>query len=162
MRFLSADYFVREMQPLGMTMRGFRGLCKALGVPMLRIGRTWVVELFSFHTAMRAIMRIGQPDFLAPGCDYKASGGEKKGMTTTLSREYYEENFEALIGEMLAARAVHGLPSPRATVRAAKQAAKRLVNFGIQEIPLAASRRSSKDFYANGMRDRAPGKMPKI
>jgi hypothetical protein len=38
----------------GMTMRGFRAMCKALNVPMIRMGRTWLVELFAFQQGMRA------------------------------------------------------------------------------------------------------------
>jgi hypothetical protein len=58
LRFLTADYFLRELAPLGMTMRGFRAMCKALNVPMIRMGRTWLVELFAFQQGMRAATRF--------------------------------------------------------------------------------------------------------
>ncbi len=127
LRFLTADYFLRELAPIGMTMRGFRALCKALHVPMLRFGRTWLVELFAFQQAMRAVSRPGQPDFLAPGCDLKGSGARPADAATELDIEYFEKNYEAILGELLAARKASGLPTPRDTAKAARQAAKRLV-----------------------------------
>jgi hypothetical protein len=133
LRFLTADYFLREMGPLGMTMRGFRGLCKSLGVPMIRMGRTWLIELFAFQQAMRAISRPGQPDFLAPGCDLKASANKPKFHQTTLDPEYFEKNREAILAELLAARRASGLPTPKDTEKAAKAAAKRLVHHQLQQ-----------------------------
>ncbi len=163
-RFLSADYFVRELEPLGMTMRGFRALCRALGVPMIRIGKTWVVELFAFHTAMRAISRVGAPDFLMPGSDLKSSGYAKRMQhcTDKLDENFYRDNFEIIVGELLATRACHGLPSPKVTVKAARDAAKRLVEFGIQDLPDGAARKKARLAFKKNMKDRAPGKVPSV
>lgn len=131
LRFLSADYFLRELEPLGVSMRGFRALCKALHVPMLRFGRTWLIELFAFQQALRAVSRLGQPDFLAPGCDLKGSGARPDGAVTDLDIDYFEKNYEAILGELLAARKASGLPTPKDTARAAREAAKRLVHQSV-------------------------------
>jgi hypothetical protein len=131
LRFLSADYFLRELEPLGVSMRGFRALCKALHVPMLRFGRTWLIELFALQQALRAISRPGQPDFLAPGSDLKGSGARPKDAVTELDIEYFQKEHEAIIGELLAARKASGLPTPRDTARAARSAAKRLLHESV-------------------------------
>lgn len=135
LRFLSADYFLRELGPLGLSMRGFRAFCKVLKVPMIRMGRTWLVELFAFQQAMRAISRPGQPDFLAPGCDYKGLtfSERPKDSVEELDMEYFHQNMEAITGEVLAARKASGLPSPLETAQAAKRAAQRLISQSIQK-----------------------------
>jgi hypothetical protein len=98
---------------------------------MLRFGRTWLVELFAFQQAMRAVSRPGQPDFLAPGCDLKGSGSRPRTAVSELDIEYYKENYEAILGELLAARQNAGLPTPKDTARAARAAAKRLVHQSV-------------------------------
>lgn len=128
LKFLTADYFLRELGPLGMTMRGFRALCKSLQVPMIRMGRTWLVELFAFQQGMRAISRPGNPDFLAPGCDLKASANKPQPHQVKLDPEYYEKNRKAITRELLDARTAAGLPTTKDTMRGAKAAAQRLMH----------------------------------
>jgi hypothetical protein len=149
LRFLSADYFLRELAPMGVTMRGFRALCKALHVPMLRFGRTWLVELFAFQQAMRAISRPGQPDFLAPGCDLKGAGARTEGTAVELDIEYFEKNYEAILGELLAARKASGLPTPKDTAKAAREAAKRMVHqsVSVQKAQEAAAEDDMRLFH---------------
>jgi len=146
LKFLSADYFLRELEPLGVSMRGFRALCKALHVPMLRFGRTWLIELFAFQQALRAVSRPGRPDFLAPGCDLKGSGARPDGAVTELDLDYFEKNYEAILGELLAARKASGLPTPKDTAKAARDAAKRLVHQSV------AVRRGQKEKEEDDMK----------
>lgn len=132
-RFLSAEYFLRELAPMGMSMRGFRALCKAIGVPMIRMGRTWLVELFAFQQGMKAISRPGQPDFLAPGCDLKASANKPENHQVELDPEYYEKHREEITKELLQARTLAGLPTPEDTEKGAKAAAQRLMHHKVAE-----------------------------
>jgi len=131
-KLLSEDWYIGEME--GMTKRSFRALCKSLKVPMVEIGKERYVEATSFVLAMRAITRIGQPDFLAPGCE-TIRKNRRKGQAGELDLEDFKKNFEVVVAELLAARKVNSGQLKLEIQNAAKQAADRMFRAGVQNLP---------------------------
>lgn len=131
-KLLSEDWYIQEME--GMTKRGFRAFCKALKVPMVEIGKERYVESTSFVLAMRAITRIGQPDFLAPGCE-TIRKNRKKEQAGELDLTDLRDNFEIVVAELLAARKVNSGHMKLEIKAAARQAADRMYKAGLQNLP---------------------------
>ena len=131
-KLLSEDWYIQEME--GMTKRGFRAFCKALKVPMVEIGKERYVESTSFVLAMRAITRIGQPDFLAPGCETIRKNRKNK-QAGELNLDDLKENFEVVVAELLAARKINSGHMKLEIKKAAKEAADRMYRAGVQHMP---------------------------
>ena len=53
----------------GMSFQGFRKMLRCLRVPTLHMGKVRLVRVQSFQLALVAVSRVGQLDFLSPGCD---------------------------------------------------------------------------------------------
>lgn len=131
-RLLSEDWYLLELP--GLTKRGFRSLCKALSVPMIEISSTRYVEATSFLLAMRAITRIGEPNFLAPGSETLRKNN-KKDEITELDYKKFQKNFEVIVAELLAAKKVQSGTVHLDIKEAAKKAASRMVRAGLQFLP---------------------------
>lgn len=130
LRLLSEEYFLKELAPLGVTSKGFRALCRSLKVPLIYLGTKVFVDLSSFQLAMKAISRVGQPDFFAPG-SRPLKRNKWKGVKE-LDREYFEENWEDVLSELIAGRKNHGLKSPQEVTDLARQAARRITDMALQ------------------------------
>lgn len=68
LRLVSDETIASE---LGLSVRSVRGLFRVLQLPTLELptyGRLRFVDFAQFTIAMKAVLRIGQPDFTAPGC----------------------------------------------------------------------------------------------
>lgn len=131
-KLYSEDFFIRELAPLGMSRRGFRSFCAALSVPMLEVGNTRLVDQLSLSLALRAVLRIGKPDFIAPGSMTRIKGS-KRPVTGRLNVKEFERSLAACISELLAVRFLpNEAPSEKTLVDAAKEAARRmkLAGFG--------------------------------
>jgi hypothetical protein len=129
LRLFSEDYFIKELEPLGMTRRGFRSLCRSLKVPLVHIGTTAMVDITSFQLAMKAVCRVGQEDFYVPGCE-PLRKNVKRG-AKELDMEYFDRQWETVLADLIAARKMHGLTTPQDTVDQAKKAAKRLTDMAL-------------------------------
>jgi hypothetical protein len=131
-RLLSEDWYITEMS--GMTKRGFRAFCKSLKVPMVEIGKERYVEATSFLLAMRAITRIGEPDFLAPGCE-TIRKNRKKEQAGELDLENFRDNFEIVVAELIASKKVNAGHLKIEIQEAARKAADRMLKAGLQHLP---------------------------
>lgn len=127
-RWLDEDTFLDQLKPLGVTRRGFRAWLHSLGVPIIHIGKVRMIDQLSFSLALRAISRIGQPDYFAPGCDAIHKGLAK---TSTLDQAYVTKNLEIIISELLAARRLFRGKDKTEVAKAAREAARRMVLAGL-------------------------------
>lgn len=132
-KLYSEDYFINELIHLGMTRRGFRALCAALSVPMIEIGSTRLVDQLSFSLALRAILHIGRPTFLAPGSATKAKSPFH--YCTKLDARYVEKNLTILISELLALPHLpNEAPRQKTLTLAAEEAARRMKLAGFAQL----------------------------
>ena len=75
-KLLSEDWYIKEMGA-NITKKAFRSFCRALQVPLIEIGKATFIEMNSFQLALKAITRIGEPDFYVSGCLSIASGKQR-------------------------------------------------------------------------------------
>lgn len=137
LRLHSESVFVRELSPFGITPVGFRALLRALRVPWIELGDTRLVDSYSFFLALRAILRIGQLPFLAPGCTTITRGGHNTSQfSTSLDESYFTENFHAIACDLLFSQKLNGLSLTDDTVKtAAREAARRMLALSLQTLP---------------------------
>lgn len=136
----SEDYYLDALRPLGMSRRGFRAWLRCLSVPTLEVANTRYLDPWSFNLALKAILRIGEPDFFAPG-----SMGLRRGHpagVTTLDPATFRRNLRVVVAELVASKTRPYSPPPAQVKRAARLAAQRMMDMGIQAIPtvLAAAK----------------------
>tara|TARA_R100000458_G_C8270341_1_gene245078 strand:+ start:1871 stop:2389 length:519 start_codon:yes stop_codon:yes gene_type:complete len=137
-RLMAEDVYLNELKAL--TKRGFRALCKALSVPMVEIGSTRYVEMTTFLLAMRAVTRIGEPTFLAPGCD-SIKKNKTKGKATSLDTEKFKENLETVLAELMAAKVITDGTITKEVRTAARVAAERLAETTMRYMPSIEQRK---------------------
>lgn len=95
-RYYSEDYFIDALRHIGLTRRGFRAWCRALGVPIIFIGRGAYINARKFEIALEAVSHIGQPDFAAPG-----ARKPPRRAVTRLDPEFVRRNYDTFVGELL-------------------------------------------------------------
>jgi hypothetical protein len=127
LRWVHESRFCDELQ---MSSKGFRRLCRQLGVPMLHIHDDWLVNLHMFRIGLWAACRFGQPDFLVPGCEHISKGRKpSRHQATSLPREYIEQNLPMLIEEINKARIMDGVELEQRTIDESRDAARRMLNL---------------------------------
>ena len=131
-KLLSEEWYIKEMGP-EITKKAFRSFCRALQVPLIEIGKSTFVEMNSFQLALKAITRVGEPDFFVSGCLSIANGKQRP---SKLDPDYVAKNLEPLLCELLACKAIGGLNMTGETKSAARIAAERMARAGIGEMPL--------------------------
>jgi len=124
--------FAREM---GLSLKSFRKLCRALSVPLIEVGSEKFVCLPMFKIAMWTVSRIGRPDFLVPGCATIRAGNRPRCATRELDPEDVKRDFQDIITELIAARRLEGLKTEQETVDVAREAAERLVASAVHLQP---------------------------
>jgi len=129
---MAEDVYINEVE--GLSKKGFRALCRCLHVPLIEIGSTRYVEMSTFLLAMRCVLRVGEPDFLVPGCA-TLKKNKVKGESRELNKERFAENMEVILAELMAARILGNMPATGEVKLAAKEAAKRLAQTGLQFMP---------------------------
>lgn len=135
-RLYSEDHFLRELAPLGLTRNTLRRFFRALSVPTLHLSKTRYVDAFTLSLALRAVLRIGEPDFLAPGCDVLQTGEKPRRTTKSLDPTRLRSDLEPLIFELLAAHKTRAWDIPSAEIAAAaRDAARRLIHAGFISLP---------------------------
>lgn len=139
-KLLSEDWYIKEFGS-NITKRAFRSFCRALGVPLVEIGKTTYVEMSSFQLALKAITRVGEPDFYVSGCQSIASGKKR---ASKLDPDYVAKNLEPLLCELLACKAMGGLNLTNEVKKAARMAAERMVRAGISQLPEKYQRKHTK------------------
>lgn len=130
LRLFSEEYFIKELAPVGMSTKGFRSFCRSLKVPLIFIGDNVFVDLSSFQLAIKAITRVGQPDFFVPGC--KPLRRNKWKGAKELDREYFEKEWENVLAELIAGRKNSGMKTPTEVTDLARRAAKRITDMALQ------------------------------
>lgn len=126
---------LKEFLPLGLSRKGLRALLKSLSVPSIEIGRHRLVDSVSLFLALRSVLRVGEPDFLAPGSDSK-NRGLTKGCRTRLDVDHFRRNLEVVVAELVYARKVNSLSIDVDAIRlAARNAAERMALAGLQLLP---------------------------
>ena len=124
-----------------MSLTTFRKWMRCLSVPMIHLGPTRYVEMNSFLIALRAISRIGQPDFFVPGCKTGKQNKRPRNPETetrNLNPAYVQSNLPAIIAELMYARKTASLKVTTEIRSAAEKAARRMVEAGFQFLPLRA------------------------
>lgn len=136
-RLYSEDYFLQSLSPLGMSRRAFRCWMASLSVPLLEIGNTRFVDHLSLLIALRSILRIGNPTFLAAGCKTLSRKRIPPGVISSLDPAYVEANLHNVIAELLLAHTIakDSRMSRKALVRVAREAATALVNHAYAHMP---------------------------
>ena len=129
-KLLSEDWYIKEFGA-NITKKAFRAFCRALKVPLIEIGKTTYVEMNSFQLALKAITRVGEPDFFVSGCQSIATGKQK---SSKLDPEYVAKNLEPLLCELLACKAMGGLNMTTEVKKAARVAADRMARAGLGEL----------------------------
>jgi len=129
-KLLSEDWYIKEFGA-NISKKAFRSFCRALTVPLIEIGKTTYVEMNSFQLALKAITRVGEPDFFVSGCRSIATGKQKP---SKLDPKYVAKNLEPLLCELLACKAIGGLVMTSETKTAARIAAERMARAGIAEL----------------------------
>lgn len=139
-RLYSEDHYLRAFAPHGLTRKGFRALLRALSVPVIHLGQSRMIDHLSFTIAMRAISRIGQPDFVAPGSAPIDRGRMPRARpsTTRLDPSYVRANLTAILAELIATRVDPASTATHASfTRAATAAVDRLMGAHFQSLPPA-------------------------
>jgi len=134
LRLYSEDFFVDELKCFGITRRSFRKLCRSLQVPVIEVGSDRLVDAFSFTLALRAISRIGEPNYYAPGSITRRKGRIRDG-TTELDMAHFTDNFEAIISELVANSQISGARMKKNLKSAARSAASRMTEAGAFFLP---------------------------
>lgn len=139
-RLYSEAHFLNELRPLGFTTRTLRAFLRALSVPTLHLGSSRFIDTLSLSIALRAVLRIGQPDFAAPGSEtIDRASPTPHPPSREISLDFVRSNLETLIVELLAAyRTSSWNPAPTELAEAAKEAARRMIHSGFISLPHAA------------------------
>jgi hypothetical protein len=133
-RLYSEDHFLEALAPFGMTRRAFRAFLSALSVPTLEVGSTRFIDHLSFALALRAILAVGQPDFLAPGSRSLSSSSRKA--ATSIDPKAFRDNLPTTISALLAShRLSHYNLTPAAVKQAAREATERMILAGVHSLP---------------------------
>lgn len=135
-RLYSEDHFLKELAPLGFSRNTLRRFLKSLSVPTLHLSGTRYIDALTLSIALRAILQIGRPDYLAPGCDALATGEVPKDHIRALDPDDVRENLETLIFQLLAAHKTQSWEiAPTQIADAARDAARRLIHAGFISLP---------------------------
>jgi hypothetical protein len=130
-KLLSEDWYIKEFGS-NITKKSFRSFCRALKVPLIEVGKTTFVEMNSFQLALKAITRVGEPDFFVSGCKSVAVGRQRP---SQLDPDYVTKNLEPLLCELLACKAISGLSLTKETKKAIHEAAERMARAGLSLLP---------------------------
>jgi len=140
-RLVHESYMIQELKGCGLTKRSFRALCKAICCPLVYMSSNEAfVDPMTFQICMKAITRAGCPDFRFP----KARMGKTEKTNNTrfpgrvrmsVPPEEIRENWRMLVGEILAARKLAHLVTPKSTQRALLDVSTRLAELAISALP---------------------------
>lgn len=104
LRLVSVERLWSQFAPFGVTLPSFVRFLHTLHIPLLHIGRTRLVDSLSFYLVMRALLRLGRPDFLAPGSLTPQTRDRETTREIPLSS--IQKNLESLTRELIYARHV--------------------------------------------------------
>ncbi len=126
----------RFADEMGLSTHAFRLLCRSLQVPMIEIGTKRFLCLPMFKIAMWAVSRIGEPDFLVPGCDtLRRAGKTSRCVTSSLDLDQLRDDMEVVVRELVYARRLEGIAEEDDAIDYAREAAERLVQAAVHIQP---------------------------
>ena len=140
-RLVHESYMIQELKGCGLTKRSFRALCKAICCPLVYMSSNEAfVDPMTFQICMKAITRAGCPDFRFPkarmGKTDKTNNTKFPGrVRISIPAEEIRENWRMLVGEILAARKLAHIATPKATQRALLDVSTRLAELAISALP---------------------------
>jgi hypothetical protein len=117
MRLVGEDYMLAELSHLGLTRKGFRRLCRNLGVPLIICKKGACVDFFAFISAFKSVTRPGQPDFALPG--------SKSSHPAARTRKD-DIDIPKVVDELVGGRAMFGMPTSAPQRQSIETAAHRL------------------------------------
>ncbi len=131
-RLANEMWYVDEGFQGKLTRTQFRTLCKSLKVPMFCICDERYVDMHRFEVAMTAVLRIGEPNFVAttPSSRHPPLGGVRR-----LDLAKFRKNFGTIIAELIAAKKTATTKTPKAVLNATRLAAERLALAGLMHLP---------------------------
>lgn len=134
-RWPSEDYYLQELSSLGMTRKGFRAWMAAVSVPFIEVGTNRFYDYISVTMALRAMGRIGSPNFLVPGCETLKKGRSTEGCRTSIPPEEIKKNYRRYLAEVFAAKKLWNLQTPSDFKGLAEKATDRIIQMAAHLAP---------------------------
>lgn len=138
LRLISHEHLLTEFAPLGFTKQSLARLFRALKIPSFHIGPHRFVDAYTFYLIMHAILRPGEPDFIAPCANAMRSKLRKSiKARVSITTEFAQDAIPTAARDLIYCR--HLLEPKLTTVaisNTARDAAQRLREF-TENIPLA-------------------------
>lgn len=137
LRLLDEDYYLEELKGFIRSRRGFRGLCRAIGCPIIFAdqGKAYV-DPVTFQICMKAITRAGGRDFLMPGA--KNKNGKRTNYPharTEIPPDEIRSHWRWLVGELCAGRRLAKIGTPAQVKRAMLDLTTRLAELSYSTLP---------------------------
>ena len=106
LRLYSEDQLLSELEVFGLSRTSFRHLLANLHVPTLHVGKLRFVDGYCFFLALRAVLSIGEPDFLAPGSTRVL---QRNANPSKLNLERFRASQKRLVADLLYTKRFNGL-----------------------------------------------------
>lgn len=137
LRLINEAQLYEQFRPFGLSKRSFRAWMANMHVPYVEIGRTRLYNVNSVLFALTAITRVGQPNFLTPGCHSLKKRREAANTTRTLDPGYYTKNWKLILSDLIANRRMSGLKVTRKVIATIERAADMMTTALLQMEPLS-------------------------
>ena len=146
LKLLNERFYVEALDGL-LTLRGFRLLCRRLHVPMIEFTDTRYVDMLRFEIALSAVLRIGEPDFYAPGSmtAYRSAVKKQGGVDPKQTNK----NYRVIAAELLLAKRINGVKLSRAQREDLRETAKMMTDHVqriTQDVKLAQQQASRQAY----------------
>jgi hypothetical protein len=137
LKLLSEEYYLENLKGFVRSRRGFRGLCRAIGCPLVFAdqGRAYV-DPVTFQICMKAITRAGGRDFLMPGA--KNRNGNRTNYPharASIPIEEIRTHWRWLVGELCAGRRLARIGTPQHVKKAMLDLTTRLAELSYSTLP---------------------------
>lgn len=137
LRLLHENYYLENLKGFVRSRRGFRGLCRAIGCPIIfGDGGNAYIDPVTFQICMKAITRAGGRDFLMPGA--KNRNGNRTNYPharTSVPVEELRTHWRWLVGELCAGRRLAKIGTPSQVKRAMLDLTTRLAELSYSTLP---------------------------
>jgi hypothetical protein len=139
LRLLDEDYYLEQLQGFIRSRRGFRGLCRAIGCPIIFAdqGKAYV-DPMTFQICMKATTRAGGRDFLMPGA--RGKNGKRTNYPharSSVPPEELRSHWRWLVGELCAGKRLAKIGTPAQVKRAMLDLTTRLAELSYSTLPIA-------------------------
>ncbi len=127
LRLVSHERLYSQFAPFGISFEAFQALLLSLRIPSIHIGDTRLVDMTTFYIVMHAILRPGEPDYIAPCAPLPPSSLPSR---TTVDPLWLTTAWPAAVSSLVDSRALlEPQLTPRAILDLAHDAAARLSSF---------------------------------